>query len=357
LSLIIDAHEDIAWNTLCYGRDYLQSAKTIRAREAGGPVEATTGVAMLGLPEWLAGNVAVVFGTLYTKPARKSTSTLSKGYNTPQEAYVLGTQEIDIYRRMADQSEQIKLINTRSDLEAVLKTWDGGDPAKRQVGIVMLMENGDPIRTPEEVSWWYEHGLRLVGPAWAGTRYCGGTAEPGPLTDLGVRLLKAMSNLNMVLDTTHMAEQSFFQALDRYEGPVIASHSNPRVFMGGGDRHLSDDMIRALINHDGVIGTVVYNRFLIRDWKSGDPKDAANVDTVVERIDYVCQKAGNSQHAAIGTDFDGGFGVNSAPAGFDTVADLKIIGDKLKEKGYKPEDVDLIMSGNWLRVLQRSLPA
>jgi membrane dipeptidase len=79
----------------------------------------------------------------------------------------------------------------------------------------MLMENGDPIRKPQEVERWYDEGVRLIGPAWMASRYCGGTGEPGPLTDDGVRLLKLMQELNMILDTTHMAEQAFFQAIDK----------------------------------------------------------------------------------------------------------------------------------------------
>jgi membrane dipeptidase len=364
LALIVDAHEDIASSVLSYGRDYSKSAQAIRAREAGGPIEQVAGTAMLGLPNWLEGGVAVIFGTLFVAPERWRTDPLEKTYSTPNEAHVLARQQIDIYQRLVDEQPQFKLILTRSDLETVLKTWDGFDPAPeeikgndpRQIGVVMLMENADPIRTPEEVEMWYERGLRLIGPAWAATRYCGGTNEPGPLTDDGVRLLKAMNNLNLILDTSHMDERAFFQALDRYDGPVIASHANPRALTDDVNRHLSDDMLKALIAKEGVIGTVIYNKFLLRGWEKGDPKDAANISHVVRAIDYVCQKAGDARHAAIGSDFDGGFGAQSTPAGFDTVADLKIIGPTLKERGYAPADIDLILGGNWLRVLRNSLP-
>jgi membrane dipeptidase len=364
VSIVIDAHEDIAWNVLAHGRDYLQGARAIRQREAGGPDEAAAGQAMLGLPEWLAGGVAVVFGTIFTLPDRSRTGSHSLSYKTPNEAHVLGMREIDIYHRMADQAPQFKLIKTQAELESVLKTWADFDPnnpskglEKRRVGCVILMENGDPIRTPDEVPMWYERGLRLIGPAWASSRYCGGTGEPGPLTDEGVKLLKVMNDLNMILDLTHMDEQAYFQALDRFDGPIIASHSNARVFTAQTNRHLTDEMIKGLIDHDGVIGTVIFNKFLLPDWNTGDPKNAATVQTVVERIDYVCQKAGDARHAAIGTDFDGGYGAASTPAGFDTVADLKIIGPALAEKGYSASDVDLILNGNWQRMLRRSLPA
>jgi membrane dipeptidase len=363
LSIIIDAHEDIAWNVLCYNRQYLKSAKEIRQLEAGGPAEKATGQAMLGLPEWLNGGVAIVVGTIFTLPARKKTDGLGLAYNTPVEAQTLGMREIDVYHRLADEHPQIKLIKSQSHLADVLKTWDDFDPAdpakgfsQRQIGIVMSMENADPIRTPDDLNVWYERGLRAIGPAWAGTRYCGGTNEPGPLTDDGVKLLKVMNDLNMILDLSHMDEQAYFQSLDRYHGPIIASHSNPRVFTQQTNRHLTDEMITALIDRDGVMGTVIFNKFLLPAWNKGDPKEAANLETVIERIDYVCQKAGDARHAAIGTDFDGGYGRESTPTGFETVTDLKIIGPALAQKGYSPADVELIMNGNWLRLLRQALP-
>jgi membrane dipeptidase len=356
LTLIVDAHEDIAWNVLCYGRDYTRPAATTRSLDSA-DVIADTGQATLGLPDWLAGKVAVVFGTLFTLPQRSRLVTpRSQVYTTPDEAYTTAMRQLDIYRQLADDHAPFRIVETQSDLDAVLDSWKTED-GQQQIGLVLLMENGDPIRKPEEVERWYESGVRLVGPAWIGTRYCGGTGEPGPLTDDGVQLLKHMQALNLVLDLSHMAEQSFFQAIDRYGGPIVASHSNPRRYVDS-DRHLSDDMIRALVQRDGVIGIVPFNTFLVPGWsrRRNDPKDAANVTTVVRAIDYVCQRAGDALHVGIGSDFDGGFGVESTPAGIDTIADLQKVADGLREAGYAPADVEAVMSGNWLRVLRQSLP-
>jgi membrane dipeptidase len=363
LSIIIDAHEDIAWGTLCFGRDYLNSAYDIRRYEENGSVEAINGVAMLGLPEWLRGGIAVIGATLFTPPERRRTSLLEQHYSDADEAHALALRQIEIYERMAEQSGQIKLIRNRMDLEAVLKTWEGFDPSlpedqkrdERQIGLVYLIEGGDSIREPAEVEWWYERGVRLIGPAWAGTQYCGGTAEPGPLTAAGVDLLKHMRPFNLVLDLSHMDEPAFFQSLDLYDGPIIASHSNPRMLTNNTNRHLSDEMIKALVQHDGVIGTLIFNKFLLKGWETGDAKEAATVEIVVAAIDHVCQIAGDARHAAIGTDFDGGFGMKSTPAGFDTVADLQIIAPELERRGYSVADVELIMNGNWVRMLKVAL--
>ncbi len=363
LSIIVDAHEDIAWNTLCFGRDYLKSAHDLRRSETAGSAESVTGVAMLGLPEWLKGGVAVIGATLFTLPQRRRSSLLEHSYRNVHEAHALALRQIEIYERMADRSSQIKLIQTRADLEVVLKTWEGFDPAlpedpqkdQRQIGLVYLIEGGDAIREPAEVAWWYERGVRLIGPAWVGTQYCGGTDEPGPLTAAGVALLKHMRPFNLVLDLSHMDEPAFLQSLDHYDGPIIASHSNPRALTNNLNRHLSDEMIKALIQRDGVIGTLIFNKFLLKGWETGYPKDAATVETVVSAIDYVCQIAGDARHVGIGTDFDGGFGMKSTPVGFDTVADLHIIAPALERRGYSAADVELIMNGNWLRVLRGAL--
>ncbi|HZY42568.1 MAG TPA: membrane dipeptidase [Anaerolineae bacterium] len=355
MPIIVDAHEDIASTMLFYGRNYLRSAYDIRADEMDGAAETANGVAMLGLPEWLRGNVAVVFGTLWTLPDRKQTDQLEQSYRTSGEAHEQAMQQIEVYEELATISPNIRLIQQRHDLDIVLRSWRG-QPDQRQVGIVYLMEGGDAIQEPEEIGLWYARGLRFVGPAWAATRYCGGTSEPGPLTDEGARLLNEMAKYGMVLDTSHMAEEAFFQALDQYEGRVIASHSNPRVLSDNLDRHLSDAMIKALIERDGIIGAVLFNKFLLRGWNHGDPKDAATAETVARAIDHVCQIAGDARHAGIGTDFDGGFGMRSTPGGFDTVADLGIIGPALAKLGYTVTDIELILGGNWLRLLREVLP-
>jgi len=356
LTLIVDAHEDIAWNILCYGRDYTRPVSVTRSLEAGKDIVADTGTAMLGLPEWLSGNVAVIFATLFSMPRRsRFISPYSRAYADPAEAFGIAMRQVDIYRRLADDG-RFRLVTTQSDLDAVLASWTE-ESAERQIGLVLLMENADAIRKPDDIGRWFDEGLRIVGPAWEGTRYCGGTGEPGPLTDDGVRLLRTMQDFKLVLDTSHMAEEAFFQAVDGYEGPVIASHSNPRRYVDI-DRNLSDDMIGALIGRDGVIGIVPFNTFLIPDWsrKRGDPKDATTLTTIVQHIDYVCQRAGDAKHVAIGSDFDGGFGMESTPAGIDTVADLVKVGEALRQVGYTPEDIEAVLSGNWLRILRQGLP-
>jgi membrane dipeptidase len=152
-----------------------------------------------------------------------------------------------------------------------------------------------------------------------------------------------------------------YESLDRYEGPLIATHANCAALMKGSDsnRHLPDDVIRGLIERGGVIGLIPLNTFLKVGWlrKSGSRREEVPLDTYIAHIDHICQLAGNANHAAIGSDFDGGFGVQSIPPELDSIADLQKVAEKLIERGYTESDAANILGGNWLRFLRKHLPA
>ncbi len=353
--LVVDGHEDIAYNALNFGRDYRVSVAEKRRAEAGG--DHPNGIATVGLPDSMLGRVALVFATIFTAPdGGMMMSSTTPHYKTPAEAYHQAEQQLDYYNRIADESDKILLVRTQSDLDAVLETWkDGTEIGDHKQGLVLLMENADPIIEPKQFEEWYERGLRLVGPAWTGTRYCGGTRMPGPLTSLGRELLEVMASFNAILDLSHMAEESFLEAVDRYEGVIIASHSNPRSFCET-DRHLSDDMIRRLAERDGVMGIVPFNNFLTNDWKQGSRKSDVPFTTILDAMDTVCQLTGSALHVGIGTDFDGGFGMESIPEGMNSITDVWRIGDGLRALGYSEADIEAILGGNMLRKLRQSLP-
>ena len=350
--LVVDAHEDVAWNALALGRDVRRSAIETRRIEASAGVVRREGICTVGLPEWLAGGVALVFGTIFIPPARRG----FRGphtYASAAEAHTLGQAQLDFYHRLADEDERVSLVTDRVQLDDVLSAWEGDAP---QVGIVPLMEGADPIREPAELEVWFERGLRLVGLSWmAGSRYAGGDAAPGRLTDAGRELLDVMADLGVLLDVSHLAEESFVEALDRFEGRIVATHANPRARVPG-PRQLSDQMIRRLAERDGVIGIALYNPFLRPGWTSGDDRSAVTLADVAAAIDHVCQVIGDANHVGLGSDLDGGFGMDSAPAGVDTVADLAYVGPALGELGYAEEHIAAVLGGNWLRVLQVALP-
>ena len=346
------------------GRDYTRSAYEIRQHEKNTPIPAFNGNTLLGWPQYQQANVAVVFGTLYCAPRRSDKGCYEiELYETPQEAHECYRRNLDAYFRLVDQHpEKFRLLFSQSDLNAHLTQWEthqaDNQSAPPPVGIVVLMEGADGIREPQEVEQWYAWGVRLIGPAWAGTRYCGGTREPGPLTKAGYALLDHMADLGLILDISHMDHQSSRQALDHYAGQVIASHANAEALISGIpiNRHLQDETIRQLIEREGVMGIVPVNHFLDWNWKDYGGREAIGLEKYIAQIDHVCQLAGNTQHVAIGTDFDGGFGVEWVPREIDTIADLIKLIPLLAEKGYNQEDIDRILSGNWLRILEKNLP-
>jgi membrane dipeptidase len=345
---IVDAHEDIAFNALHHDRDVRRSVRRTRELELAGAsanccgTEPLPETAMVGLPEHRRGGVGLVFATVFTLPG-------------PQEDVTADAwAQIGYYRALAEERTGARLITDRSALDQLVRDWRAADaPAERPVGFVLLMEGADPVRDPADLEGWHRAGLRIIGPAWHGTRYAGGTQAPGPLTEQGRALLRQMERLGIVLDQSHMAEESFWQALDTFSGTVIASHSNCRAFVPG-DRHLTDEMVRAIAARDGVIGAVLANRFLVAGWQ---PDDApVTTEDVVRHIDHVCQLTGSARHCGIGSDFDGGFGVESTPDELDSVADLGEIGAALERHGYAAADIAGILGENWLRVLRGALP-
>ena len=353
--IIIDGHQDIAWNVLTLGRDVLQSVRETRQREERGDPHGF-GRCTVGLPEWLAGGVTVVIASIFLDPLLRLPSWQAGAPPEPEDverAYRRALAQVDVYRQLADRSAQIALIGSRSDLAGVLDSWDGSSP---RVGLVLAMEGADPIRRPAEAEEWQRRGVRMVSLSWkTASRYAGGNEEPGPLTDAGRELLAALAETGMVLDLSHLAEESFWEAVDRYEGPLAASHANPRALVPG-PRQLSDRMIRAVAERGGVIGVAPYNPFLKRGWRVRDGKEAVTVRDVAAAADHICQVVGDAAHAGLGSDLDGGFGAEATPAEIDTVADLPKIGVALAERGYSDDSVAAIMGTNWRRLLESALP-
>ncbi|MCC7355933.1 MAG: membrane dipeptidase [Anaerolineae bacterium] len=349
--LTIDAHLDLAFNATTFGRDLTRSAREIRRYEAGQP--SPVGQATVGLPDLVAGEVAVSVATLLALPPRGPMADVVPGFRTPQEAEAITLAQLAYYRRLSE-AGQIRLIGDRAALESHWAEWTkpGG---QRLPGLVLSMEGADPIVSPGDLGLWWERGLRAIGPAWYGPgRYAHGTRSPGPLTAEGRDLLAAMAEVGMILDVSHLAEEAFFQALDLFPGVILASHSNCRALVPG-DRQLSDEMIRALVARDGVTGAVCDAWMLYPGWIKGETSNrVVSLATVADHIDHVCQIAGDVRHAALGTDLDGGYGYEQSPHDLETIADVQKIPGILRGRGYAEDDVAAIMHGNWLRLLRRA---
>ena len=352
--IIVDAHVDLGYNIVNFGRDYTRSALDIRADTAGTPAQRVQGQAMLGLPELLAGRMALVWGVIYVMPQSSVRSPLQiANYGSPDEAAAWGQVMHEAILDFIASSDHLMLVKNQTDLDVVLESWEQDIPdEERRVGVMLAMEGADPIRSPDELAAWYAGGLRSVGLSWGRTQYAGSNSMDGPLTTAGVELLERMREYNMIFDTAHLSEAAFWDAMSVWDDVVVNSHSALRHYLPT-ERGFSDDQIRAIIERDGVFGIGLYNGFYEQNTRNAF---LIVLDDVLDAITYVCELAGNCDHVAIGSDLDGGFGAELAPQGIDTIADLQQIPTGLKLRGFSDAQIDAICHGNWLRILRQSLP-
>ena len=338
--ILIDGHLDLAYNVMAAKHDLTLPLGELRQKDAA---------ALVTLPELRRAGVGIVFGTIFTMPAKRQSlggkgSLTGEGYKTPQEAKALGLAQLELYERWEEAGE-VRIVRTQGDLETQLTSRGEDAP----IGLVLLMEGADPLVTPDDLGEWVGRGLSIVGPAWQRTRYASGTYAPGPLTELGAELVQAIREAGITLDVSHLAEESFWGAMDLNPTSVIASHSNARALVPT-DRHLSDDMLLALAERDAVVGLVIANPFL----RTGVTLDSLKEETTLEDVRRHAQhmaKLIGWERVAVGSDFDGGFGVPDVPAEIGSAADFVKLGEAV------PEEVrNGFLGENWLRFLRRALP-
>ncbi len=353
--LIVDAHLDLAWNALQWNRDLQLSVDTLRVQEShlSGPGR---GQGTVAFPEMRKGRVALCFGTLLARSTGRLEPNVD--YSSAQQAYAAAQGQLAYYRAL-DTAGVIRLIQDLTKLDAHTAEWGQWEQDTKTtqppIGLIVSMESADPILSPDQLSAWRDAGVRLIGPAHYGPgRYAGGTGTELGLTPAGISLLLNMDAKGIILDLTHLSDQAFWEALEHFDGPVLASHNNCRALVPH-QRQFEDEQVRAVIARGGVIGAA-FDSWMVRPGWVRRAKENPHVTMadVVDHIDHIFQLAGNSQHAAIGSDLDGGFGREQSPADLDTIADLQCIPDILAQRGYNQEDIAAIMHGNWLRLLRRA---
>jgi membrane dipeptidase len=305
--LVIDGDYPMAGGAFDLGRDLTRPLAEVRAAAPD-----TGNVAMASLPEMRRGGVAAALVKVVGR-IRRPGNPLPRGH-------------LAYYRILAARGEA-RLLTRGGDLTSHLEEWEGAtDRARLPVGLILGMEGADPILWPEQVHDWWAEGLRVVSLTHYGvSTYAHGTGTPGGLLPPAGALLRAMEAIGMILDVSHLADESFWGALDAYGGPVLASHQNCRALVAG-ERQFGDEQLRAVIARDGVIGVAMDTWMLYPDGKpdwrdvgSLDrrrffPRAAVTLEHVADHIDHICQLAGNARHAAIGGDTDGQGGVDGTPA-------------------------------------------
>ena len=352
---IFDGHLDLALFALAYNRDMTEPAAVSNQREEGMTDALDRGLGAVSLPDMRRGRVAVCQSSLAARVNREArpVSRLDLDFATQSMAYANAQGQLSYYRVLEEVGE-VGLVRSVQDLDRLWERWETEEGSDLPVGIIVSMECADPILGPDQLESWWENGLRSVSLTHFGHgQYAAGTGVEGPLTGRGRELLSQLAQVGMTLDVSHLAEESFYGALDHFSGPVIASHNNCRALVPG-DRQLSDEQIRLLLDRSAVIGLALDAWMLVPGWVHGESSpENLTLTAVADHIDHVCQLAGNSRHAAMGSDVGG---LNHMPSDFRTIADLQKLEPILAERGYSESDLDNIFNANWLRHFRRWLP-
>jgi membrane dipeptidase len=360
MPLLLDAHLDLAMNAIEWNRDLSRPIGEIRERERGQTDRPDRTRATVSFDELRRGGVGIVVATQIARYVRPTNPL--PGWHSPEQAWAMTQAQLAWYREMERRGE-LRAIRTRAELDAHVADWTAaGSPleARLPIGYVRSLEGADSIVTLGHVERAWLDGLRAIGPAHYGPgTYAQGTDATGGIGPAGRALLSEMERLGIILDATHLCDDSFWEALDHFGGRVWASHNNCRALVPH-NRQFSDDQIRALAARGAVIGVALDAWMLYPGWQRGVTTPAAagvTLRTLVDHIDRICQVTGSARHVGIGSDLDGGFGLEQTAADLRTIADLATIPALLRERGYREESIDLVASGNFLRFLGEALPA
>ncbi len=264
--------------------------------------------------------------------------------------------------------------------------------AQGRFSVFLGLENGSPLGEGDEafelLQTLYDEGVRYVTLCHSrDNQICDSCASRSPrwggLSPFGKQLVEQMNKLGMLVDVSHVSDSSFYDVLTCSTKPVVATHSCCRT-LAGHPRNMTDDMIRALALHGGVIQINFYPVFLdsgfaARLSESGiqergekieaafnaDPSDELkrkawnevqkellalerpSYKLIADHIDHVVSLVGIG-HVGIGSDFDG---IEVTPDGMEDVSMLQRLFDELRSRGYSEEDLGRIAGGNFLRVL------
>ena len=352
---IVDAHLDLSMNAMEWNRDLRKPIDELRHREKGMTDKPDRGNATVCFPELRRGNIGLVVATQIARYV--SSENPLPGWHSPEQAWAQTQAQLSWYKAMEEDGELVQ-IKYWEDVENHLQYWqlEEGNK-KKEIGYILSLEGADSIVTLDHLERAYQYGLRALGPAHYGPgRYAQGTDATGYMGSSGRALLKEMENLNIILDATHLCDDSFWEALEHFHGAVWASHNNCRALVNH-NRQFSDDQIKELIRRGAVIGGVLDAWMMVPDWQRrvSTPKEMnCNLEVLIDHMDHICQLAGNALHIGIGSDLDGAFGKEQSPYDLETIADLQKIPQLLARRGYSEEDILNVTSGNWLRFLKKT---
>ena len=290
------------------------------------------------------------------------------------------------------------LVEKNPDDLALVLTPQDANAARNdsKTGVLIGIEGGYAIENDLVLlREFYRAGVRLMTLThWTATDWADASGDPKPihggLTPFGESVVAEMNKLGMIIDVSHSGDETFWDVLRLSKAPVVASHSACRA-LSPHHRNLSDEMLKALAEKNGLIGITVLPGFLRSELDTkqsqlfakvaaehglpaddqaigkADPakRDAFNADfdkrwaalkktlppvdvkTVVDHIDHVVKVTGDADHVGLGSDYDG---TSDTPVGLENIGLLPNITKELVRRGYKPDAIRKILGGNFMRI-------
>lgn len=291
------------------------------------------------IPKIQAGGLDVPFFAAYTS-----------GYygNTPRSLSRTLALINALYWTQKQNSDVLHITSSFKDIQTAVK--GGKIAAFPTIEGAYSLEKKNAI---ELLHQYYDLGIRAVGFTWNYSNALGEgankvygdparTPSSGGLTELGEEVAREMNKLGMIIDASHMSENTFWDVIKVSQSPIIASHSSA-YSLRNHQRNLTDDQLKALAENGGVVGVVLYPEFLTDRY----PNESASIKDYVDHIDHVVKVAG-IDHVALGSDFDGG----PLPADLKDSSELPKITEELVSRGYSKQDLQKLLGENMLRVLR-----
>jgi membrane dipeptidase len=294
-------------------------------------------------------------------------------------------RQIAAVRALAEEHpETWELATTAADIRRIA--------AAGRLAALMGLEGGYAIdERLENVEKYYRLGVRYMSPAWSVSLSWAGSSgdkvgETRGLNEFGRAVVREMNRLGIMVDVSHVSDQTFWDIVETSTRPVIATHSGVRSIVNV-PRNLTDEQLRALARTGGVCSVVFYPRFIEPGWQEAQRRVDAeiaplvaeasrtakgtpaqkklardrvrereyakrlppvSVARVVDHIDYIVKLVG-VDHVGLGSDFDG---IQSVPHDLSTVADFPNLTAELFKRGYTAADIHKILGGNMLRVME-----
>ena len=295
-----------------------------------------------------------------------------------------------VYQQAAHHSDRMMMAFSVADIERAHH--------EHKLAALMGIEGGHSIENDMHLLRdYYRLGVRYMTLSWSNTNEwadsSGDINDPrvqhhNGLTAFGKQVLGEMNRLGMMVDISHVADKTFWDAIANTKAPVIASHSSARALVDAA-RNMTDDMLRAVAKNGGVVQVNFFSGFVDGDYRKamlvqekdqaaaiqnyvdslkaqGQPVNYIEVDrmerewtakiprppfqSLVDHIDHIAKVAG-VEHVGLGSDFDGVSG--ATPQGMDSAADLPKITEALLDRGYSADDIRKILGGNLLRVFRQ----